>query len=478
MYKNILGIVISVLLISVNCVAGEQFKVEPRALGKNIKSFNSEKMNRKNLIQDEKYDLPNEALTLSQALSLALIRNPQLRAFSWEISARESRALQAGLPTNPEISFELEDFGGSGSVEGFRGTETTILLSQLVTLGGKLSKRKRVALLNRELAEWDYEQVRLNVLTITTQAFINVIAAQRKLKLTNELVALAGEVYKAVAEQASAGQISPIQEKRALVDLSQAEIRLKRAKRNLESARRELVSLWGGNTPKFERASGDLESVLPVPPFDKFNFFISQNPEIARWTTEMEQREAVLKLEKANVIPDPFISGGYRRINENDDNAFVIGFSIPIPILNRNQGAIGEARYRIIKAKEEKKNAEAMVNISLANSYKNLKSSFNDVTALKNTVLPAAESAYQSIFEGYREGKFSLLDVLDSQRTLFDTQFQYIEALQNYHLSLANVERLTGMPVEEIQNYQNAFIITDENKTTDQREYKVRGELK
>ena len=46
--------------------------------------------------------------------------------------------------------------------------------------------------------------------------------------------------------------------------------------------------------------------------------------------------------------------------------------------------------------------------------------------------------------QGYRQGKFSLLDVLDAQRTLFEAKGQYIEALATYHKAVAEAERLLG----------------------------------
>ena len=147
------------------------------------------------------------------------------------------------------------------------------------------------------------------------------------------------------------------------------------------------------------------------------------------------------------------MSGGYRRINENDDNAFVVGLSIPIPVFDRNQGGILEARRRLSKADREKRNAEITVNAALTDAYKNLSSSYEEVTSLGREVLPEARSAYSAIFEGYREGKFSLLDVLDAQRTVFDIDFQYIDALRAYHHSLADVERLTGTPIDEMGSY-------------------------
>ena len=395
---------------------------------------------------------PEGPITLREALALALTNNPALAAFSWEVRAREAGTIQAGLLPNPEIEALLEEFGGSGSVEGFKGAETTILLGQLIPLGGKISKRKRLAALGASLAEWDYEAARLDVLTGTAKAFADVLAAQRELEITEELAGLAERVYSTVAEQAAAGQISPIHEKRAGVALSQAKIRAARARRGLEAARKSAAAKWGSTNPRFTMAEGSLDILSPLPPYDHLAEYVSQNPDIARWAAEMEEREAALSLEKADAIPDPFVSGGYRRIAENDDNAFVVGLSIPIPILNRNQGGILEARRRVSKAEEEKRDALVTVSAFLSAAYKDLSAAYEEAETLRNEVLPDAGSAYESIFEGYREGKFTLLDVLDAQRTVFDTEIQYIQALRAYHHSLADVGRLTGTPIDEIKN--------------------------
>lgn len=450
MYLRILGIVFFTIIINLNGMAEEQSGVSPGAVGKDLTSFHSGNSDNESVISEEFIE-PTGSLTLRQALSLALIRNPLLRAFSWEVRAKEAETLQAGLFPNPEFESLLEDFGGTGSVEGFKGTETTILLSQLIPLAGKISKRKKLATLDADLSGWDYEAVRLDVLTDTTKAYAEVLAAQRQLELTEELASLAERVYDTVAEQASAGEISPIQEKRAKVAFSQMKIRLERARRELDEARKQLALQWGSPKPLYERAEGSLDEVIPVPAYEHLAEFISQNPDIARWATEMEQREAALKLEKANAIPDPVISGGYRHISEKDDNAFVVGLSIPIPVFDRNQGGILEAQRRVSKGEEEKRSAEVTVNAFLAAAYQDLTTAYSEAQVLKNEVLRDAESAYEAVFEGYREGKFSLLDVFDAQRTVFDADFQYVQALRSYHLSIADVERLTGTAIKEIQ---------------------------
>lgn len=394
---------------------------------------------------------PGSPITLRQALALALERSPALKAYSLEIRAREARAIQEGLPPNPEIEAFLEDFGGTGSVEGFRGTETTILLSQLVPLSGRISKQRKVAGLDAGLAGWDYEAARLDVLTDTAKAFADLVAAERRLVIMEELAGLSKRVYDTVAEQADAGGISPIQEKRTRVAHSQTEISLGRARREAEAARKALAAKWGSTTADFGKAEGSLDALLPVPPYEDLASYVSSNPDVARWAAEMERREAVLSLEKARAIPEPVVSGGYRRIGENDDNAFVVGLSIPLPVFDRNQGAIAEARSLISKGEEERRTAEINVSAALSAAYAELESSYEAASLLGRDVVPKAGEAYSSIFEGYREGKFSLLDVLDAQRTVFDTKLEYVDALRAYHRALADVERLTGRPLNEMR---------------------------
>lgn len=399
---------------------------------------------------------PGSTITLRQALALALERNPALKAYSLEIRAREAHAIQEGLLPNPDVEAFVEDFGGSGSVEGFRGVETTILLSQLVPWSGRISKQRKVAGLDAGLAGWDYEAARLDVLTDTARAFADLVAAERRLAIMEELDSLSQRVYDTVAEQADAGEISPIQKKRAGVAHSQVEIRLARTRREVEAARKALAATWGSTTADFAKAEGNLDTLLPVPPYEDLAAFIDTNPDVARWASEMEKREALLGLEKSRAIPEPVVSGGYRRIGENDDNAFVVGLSIPLPIFDRNQGAIGEARRLVSKGEHEKREAEVSVSAALASAYANLQSSYEAASVLKRDVVPRAEEAYASIFEGYREGKFSLLDVLDAHRTVFDTELEYVDSLRSYHRALADVERLTGRPLSEMRAWPEA----------------------
>lgn len=422
----------------------EETLPSPRPLGSDIPAFHAEppRDGRDRPEEAQAAEEPAGTLTLRQALALALMRNPELRAFSWEVRAQEAVTLQAGLLPNPQAGADIENIGGSGS-----GDELTLRLGQLIELGGKRSARIQAASLTRDLAGWDYETKRIDVFTAVSQLFTEVLSAQRGLALTEETVRLAEQIAITVSERVRAGKVSPIEETRANVALSAARIELERAKRVLEGSRKRLAATWGGLVPVFEKAEGNLDSAPPIPSFEELAGRLSKNPELARWATEISQRRAIVHLERSQAVPDLFINGGYRRFRETGDNTFVVGITVPFPIFNRNQGRIQEARHRLARAEEERRTAEVRVNTALAEAYRDLSASHAEVGALKENVLPGAESAFEAVSEGYRLGKFGILDVLDAQRTLFGARAQYLRALINYHQAAAEVERLIGEPL-------------------------------
>jgi len=396
---------------------------------------------------------PNGILTLSQALSLALIRNPQLSAFSWKIREKEARSFQSGLLPNPKIDIEVENFGGSGELNSLDSADLTFQLSQLIELGGKRSKRKRISKLDWELSGWDYESKRLEIFSEVAKNYVDVLAAQERLTLVEELVSIAERVSDTVFERVKAGKVSPLEETKADVILATHRIKLERAKRTLQVSRKLLAATWGSTTtPNFQKVSGQLDVIKPIPSFDPLINRMSQNPNVMRWITEMEQHRAVLKLEDAVKISDFTLSGGVRHFSSTNDTAFVMGISFPLPIFDRNQGGFLEAKNRLAKADEERKVSEVQVLTTLEETYQALSTSFLEATALKNEVLPGAKSAFDAASEGFRQGKFSYLDVLDAQRTLFEVRDQYIETLTAYHKAVVEMERLIGERLDTINN--------------------------
>ncbi|NGP87971.1 TolC family protein [Fodinibius halophilus] len=392
----------------------------------------------------------SDTLTFSDALSKALLENPRLQGYGWQVRVKEAERIQASLLPNPQLNAEMENFGGTGPFEGYDSREVTVKLGQKILLGADRLKRKRLAGTQKELAGWDYETQKLDVLTGVTKAYISAMEAQRQWQQQQELVDVAQNLYNSISAQVKAGKVPKLAQTKAQVELSRAKIDLENARNQWESARSSLAAYWGNKQPQFEQLKGQLSMPSEVPKYAKVQTYIQQNPDVARWATELQQRESALDLEQAKGIPDITVSGGYKHAEDLGAGAAIVGVSMPLPFFDRNQGNIRALKYELNRAEWHREATLIQTYKTLRVAYNRLRSSAHEVKQLHEQVLPGAKTAFEAAQTGYRQGKFDYLEVLDAQRTLFSTRTRYIQALAEYNRAVAEVERLIGTPLSEI----------------------------
>ncbi len=394
---------------------------------------------------------PDGVLTLRQAIDLALMNSPELTASSHGVLAAEGDVRQAGALPNPKLELEASEFGGSGLRQGYGAAETSVRLSQLVELGGKRGSRQRVAQAEARLTGREYEAKRLDVLSQTRKSFVEVLLAQGRLSLTESLLVLSEDMRKVAAERVKAGKVAPLEETKAGVEAATARIARDRAKRELDTARKRLVLTWGGTMPVFKEAAGDLSAVIDIPPLEKLSALLENAPEIVRWNDVVASGRESLALAKADRIPDIEVSAGVSRFEEDGSYAGIVGLSIPLPLFDRNTGGIFAAKHQALRAEYEQRAACLGLKADLTEAYNRLETARAEAATIKEELLPGAQRAFDVSQIGYQAGKYGYLEVLDTQRTLSEAKAGYLDVLADYHKAAADVERLTGFPLNTIQ---------------------------
>ncbi|MCK5879607.1 MAG: TolC family protein [Holophagae bacterium] len=391
-------------------------------------------------------------LTLEQSVDIALSKNREMAAALNEIQALKGARIQAGLLPDPELMVEMENVAGTGGYTGTGLAETTIAFEQLIELGGKRKKRSRIADTELQLARYRYQSLERRIVAETTAGFFGVLAAQKRIVIAEKLFRLSTAFYKIVGERVNAGKVSPVEETRASVVLSTARIRLEKSRRDLAISRTRLATVMGGDQLSFERVIGELAGTIPVPDRTQLIELLSDNPEIAKWTTELERSRINLSLSKAGRVPDLALSAGYRKFRETDDSAYVIGVTLRLPVWNRNRGRIMEARSRAAETKETMAFSTNEVKQQFQMLYEELLVAVKEVATIQMAMLPASRSAFEAVRMGYQEGKFRFIEVLDAQRTYFNVELEYVDALARYHTLKAGVEAMTGQKLGDLNN--------------------------
>jgi len=383
-------------------------------------------------------------LSLRDALSRTLKSNPDLAAYQYLLKAQDGRITQAGQRPNPTLTADVENVLGTGQTQGLDGAEFTLGLSQLIELGGLRSRRVAAAQIARQGLEAEGHIARLDIVAGTARRFVSLVSQQEAHRLTHLAVELAEKTATAVERRVAAAK-SPVAERdRAAVALERAQNADAHAEHELMAARYDLAASWGAVEPDFGQAAADLYALPPVADYNALIAALEQTPDVGRYLTEARLRDSEVTLALASRSPGVQLGAGVRRLEATDDTALVFSLGVPLPFGKRNQGLIEEAQA--LKSGAEAQRAAAMVKAraQLFRNYRELLDRRREITALRERALPRMEAALQNTEYAYERGRYSYLELVDAQRELLAVRSSLIDAAQQYHLTLIEIERLTG----------------------------------
>ena len=378
-------------------------------------------------------------LTLERALTLAGAASPSIEAAQAGVRATDAGRLGAGLRPNPTLNGGLEYFGGSGEYRGFRSAEATVSLALPIEIGGKRSARIAVAVAQGNLSRVALSIAAADLRLAVTQSYIEATAAERSVVTAREQARLAEEAARVASVRVRAGRASPIEQERANVLRINADGAVERTQRLAPVARSNLALRIGRPTtepldlPWFDRVQR--VGLFPVQ-------VTGSTLALAAVRAELTTAEAQVRLARSQRLPDLTVSAGARRIQATNDIAAVAGVSIPLPLFNKGNAAIAQARAQRDRADALRRAAELDVAQAVASAQAEAANAATSAQIASGPALAAAMEAARIARIGYREGKFGQLDLLDAERTLSETRTTAIDALATYHDARARLERL------------------------------------
>ncbi|HVJ61155.1 MAG TPA: TolC family protein [Tahibacter sp.] len=388
--------------------------------------------------------MAQDALPLREALERTLKSNPDLAAYQYVLKAQDGRIAQAGLKPNPTLSASLENVLGTGQVKSFDNAELTLSLSQLIELGGLRDKRVAVARGERETLAIDGHIRRLDVVAETARRFVTLASLQEQHRLTHQAVELAEKTAVAVDRRIKAAKSPLAEQERAVVALERARNDDAHAEHEILTARYALAAAWGATEPDFERANADLYDLTTIAPYDTLLSNLQATPDLERYLSEARMRESEVTLALASAKPGIEVGVGLRRLQGSRDTALVFSVGMPLPVYNRNQGFVAEAQARASGAQAQRDAEAVKARTSLFGYYRELVDRRREVEALAQRALPSAESALKNTEYAYERGRYGYLEFVDAQRELLSVKRSLIDAATQYHLTLIEIERLTG----------------------------------
>lgn len=390
------------------------------------------------------YAQDRPALTLDTAIAEALSNSPAVAGSVAREKAADAERDQAGLLPNPEVAITAENAFGGGAYSGLDNAEITYGLSQLVELPGKRGNRVSMATSEQAAMQQQARAARMDVIQAVHVAYAEASIAEAMTAVALEEQSLAKEVHDSVSAKVEAGKEPPLQAQKARITYTSSELAVERSQRRLKAAMGQLQRLLGREKEGFAldaSFTSQLETPLPEAEYEKH---LNETPEILAAAANIARAGAEVGFEKARRIPDPTINLGLRDFRGSGDQAIVLGVSLPIPVFDRNTASVEKAGGLLNSAKQDAKALEHTKRVELAQAYASLIDAYHTATMLDRDVLPTATEAASIARQSYTAGKLGYLEVLDAQRTLFESQKERLAALLDYHRQKAAIERLTG----------------------------------
>ncbi len=392
-------------------------------------------------------------LTLKEAEQRFLERNLSLIAERYNIDMAQAQVLQAKLFENPVISLEQNvynrlngkyfDFGKEG--------EAVVEIEQVIHLAGQRNKQVRLEKINKEIAEYQFEEVMRTLRQELNEKFVEVYFLSKSIAIYEKEVNSLQELLGGMKIQQEKGNIS-------LMEISRLESMLFSLRKEKNERENDLLTTRGElnlllNLPEDTQVQLSLdEEVLQQLDLSQLSFadlkaIINERPDqkIARSTVNASR--ANLKLQKSMAFPEFSVKGNYDRVGNFINDYFAIGVSLSVPIFNRNQGNIKAARFSIQQAGVQQEYAANRADMELFTAY----TSLEKATQLYQSTNMDLERNFEKLITGVNENftrkNISLLEFIDYYDSYKETCIQLYEIKKNVFLAMENLNTVVGQNV-------------------------------
>ena len=372
-------------------------------------------------------------LTLKEAEQRFLERNLSLIAERYNIDMAQAQVLQAKLFENPVISLEQNvynrlngkyfDFGKEG--------EAVVEIEQVIHLAGQRNKQVRLEKINKEIAEYQFEEVMRTLRQELNEKFVEVYFLSKSIAIYEKEVNSLQVLLGGMKIQQEKGNIS-------LMEISRLESMLFSLRKEKNERENDLLTTRGElnlllNLPEDTQVQLSLdEEVLQQLDLSQLSFadlkaIINERPDqkIARSTVNASR--ANLKLQKSMAFPEFSVKGNYDRVGNFINDYFAIGVSLSVPIFNRNQGNIKAARFSIQQAGVQQEYAANRADMELFTAY----TSLEKATQLYQSTNMDLERNFEKLITGVNENftrkNISLLEFIDYYDSYKETCIQLYE---------------------------------------------------
>lgn len=421
-------------------------------------------------------DLPDwlsRPLTLEECLNIALANNSDIKESQFDVESAIGQAITNRAIVIPKVVGKMgvnrvqdqyiERMPGSTLDVPTDSWTSSILVQQQFFKGGQMAASLKIARHLKEQAIYSHRAKIANVLTDVKTRYYDVLLALERIKVNEASVALLTKELEDSQRRFKAKTVPKFNVLRAEVQLANAQPPLIQARNDYRIAKNDLCNLLGYNIPRtvWEDIPLNLVGKLEAQPFEinlseAMAQAIEKRPELgALRETEIIAQQGV-RMAKGNYLPGIVGYGGYRSTSSSYKtdltdiyHGWVIGGELNWSLFDglMTKGAVDMAKARLSKTEEQLADTVRDIEVEVRSAYSSFIEAKETLESQEKNV-ELAEEALRLANALESAGSGTQLDVLDAETALTQARTTWVNALRNYSVSLANLERAIGITVQ------------------------------
>ncbi len=386
---------------------------------------------------------PGLVVSLSGVGDRVRAQNPDLAAARLRIREALGRMNQSGRLANPELE------AGFDHDPRMRERKFEIGFSQRFPITDRLRLEKQVTLTEYKASEAEVREVERRIIAEAREAVVNVLAIRQRRELLGEQSLLAKEFSSFLSDIAAKGEGSSLDAGQAKLEAASLAVEMRQLDAAEAAAAGSLKPLLGMQSGESLLVAGE----LPVPSLPQGGADPSRRPDFQAARLEAVAAGQGVALEQAKRYDD--VEAGLFAAAERTEDApegydkealFGLRFKIPLPLWNKNEGAIEEAQ-----AKKERKELETValgrsIRLEAEAARAEMVEWSKLLEELGGTLLPLAKEQAAAAEDAFRKGQGEIQTVFRNREKRLQLSAARLDALREFHLARVRYEAALGQP--------------------------------
>jgi outer membrane protein TolC len=411
---------------------------------------------------------PGKPLTLGDCLGIALKYHPSLQAGQATVETQRYKVEQALAAYYPQVNFNAGYNTATSNFGTVAGTNIPVsrsayswtfsdlfsmgpTLNQLIYDFGRTSSTVKINRESVKASEQDLLTARQTVALNVKQAYYGVLQTLALIKVAEEIEKQNKERLEQARGFYQAGTRPKIDVTKAEVDLANVELALIRAKNNYQVSRVTLNNAMGLRSDLAFAIERGVDIKPKVTPLEEIlESAYDKRPEIHQLKARQRAQEAAVQLAKASYYP--ILSGNASNLWRTDQvpNDLVwdwsVGATLSVPIFSgfSSPNQVAEARAVLKNLQAQEESLKQNIRLEVEQAYLSLKEAIDRIGVSEKSLGQAQEN-YDLASGRYQVGVGQPLEVTDAEVLLANTRANYINALYDYKVAEARIEKAMGI---------------------------------